>query len=385
MRRKLIFVYVCCSFFLGAQNIFGREAEALFKDDQLSAFLFPDLNLGCRTSQDQLKNESLEFIQSFKNKPNLKYGLSQADELSKVFNGIIVFIDNLSSQSINHSSLFLKNYPTPNQKSLVFDCKSKSRRYWKHSLIHETTHLLLAEKKIDSWFEEGLAQLNELNSGGLQPQVTVEEFSKNAIRIFNPFSLKRPLQGSSQYALALLFLRYIESQFPTPGLLNSMALENRKECEHIKDFWSKGVCQGRGFLNRHLKGEGKERVLSRFTEPGLLRYFVTALVLNHTKFSYYQIEDWSGFQFRPADEKTIRDVIEVQQLKKGDFFYFSASEWNVSLQAWARTHRNLELYYVEKSSKTFRIIPMIDGLTTSIDSLKNSNENTQKIIFGLVP
>jgi hypothetical protein len=215
------------------------------------------------------------------------------------FKHITILIDDFSSFAGNHpeyASYFIHDNSGP---IIGLDCSSSvAESYWLPSLAHEFTHALLDGDGVESWWEEGIAQLMENDIGGEQPNLSLKHLERaKTLPLLR--DIERPLPRHENYAISYLFVNYIRHMFNDWLTLSAMTLPStQSECESQTDFVSKIAC--RGLKNLTLSMDKTDILASSQMTPKLiLDHFWIALTLNDLTNAELQINEWKGFDSLP--------------------------------------------------------------------------------------
>lgn len=342
-----------------------RSAKLLLQAEQLKIYQFESSSAECMNSGGESAGQIKQLLGPGSPGSNLKKDFTKL--MGKAFpliqkNGLLVFFDRLKDHNISSSAFFLRNYPGRSEPAMLLDCSLINNRYLAPALAHELVHYQFRKENIPSWFEEGLAQTLEFQSGGEHPQNSLSLLSENE-KLPSLFDLSRPLRNKLSYPLSFLFLRYLTDQFSAvspqgTGLIAAMLDSDPKLCSGTT--WEEMICRGRNFL---IKAQAPKEQIHRFTPKGLLRYFALALTLNHQKFHYYSISDWMGFKNFTQEWPT-----EGLALGPGQFLRFSVK--NFPLQ-FLNSDKEVEVYRVLSNADSYEIIPHNTKLEKDIQKSKS--------------
>lgn len=278
-----------------------------------------------------------------------------------------VFLDDLGAQKIQHSALFLRDYPTPGASAIVLNCDPSARKYWAHSVAHELSHFQMAHMNVDSWYEEGVAQLIELESGGIQPTLSVEKLARTTEPLPALLENSRPLGNLLSYPMSLLFLRYISDQFGGDAVIYEMIKDTSSSCEQSQ-FWARAVCRGAKYVEARKDLANKKM---RFTEKGLIRYFAVALGMNHSSDKVYSISDWSGFYGRPR--------FESGPMSGGKIAFLTTNQFRKSE---IQPSQDIEIYRLQSSDSTFQIFPFSQMFSSDAEKGELRNSTDSVLVIG---
>jgi hypothetical protein len=180
--------------------------------------------------------------------------------------------------------------------------------YWLPSLAHEFTHALLADQGVESWWEEGIAQMIEAEAGGRQPEITVRSLElANHLPTPSLLETARPLHNREQYAISYLFARYIYANCGEWKALRVLTGTDSSYPAGRKGDLAALAKHLAGWVETESKTNHsaltKEILLppEKMTRNGLLRFFYMSLILNSPSYPRYQIPGWRGhLQLRQA-------------------------------------------------------------------------------------
>lgn len=258
----------------------------------IKTHLFQEASATCGVTADKISSK-LQFLLSetspLWNTLDRLFPKSRDQAISR---GIVILIDDFS-QFAGDSPEFASYYLPGSPPIIGLDCSKLARSYWLPSLAHEFTHALLNGHDEESWWEEGLAQLLEKDAEGEQPVLTLQHLETTSI-LPPLLETRRPLPSRESYAIAQLFVHYVQFELGGWPMLQAMSgLEDFQsaDCETDLDFLSKITCRGRAFAANTSVRLNPEKL----TRSGLLRYFAVALTLNDPATSHYSIPEWSGW------------------------------------------------------------------------------------------
>lgn len=125
---------------------------------------------------------------------------------------VIVVIDHLGSTIEKSRSFYLRDYPEKHHGRVVLDCQDSTRREWAALLAHEFTHVALERTygQGESWLEEMIAQLLEVDAGGTQPERNLRVLE--GLPIWPALSVEKPgekILSPAVYAHSYLFGKYL--------------------------------------------------------------------------------------------------------------------------------------------------------------------------------
>jgi len=207
-----------------------------------------------------------------------------------------IVVEDFGDMRNTYASFYLSPQQGYSSPYILLDCSQNSRGYWTASLAHELTHALLASQRLDSWFEEGIAQMIEVQAGGYEPKLAVQLLSQQN-EIPPLFDLRRPLVGHPIYAHTYLFAKYVASQFGGWETLRAMVgLGDPGNCAINLPGLERATCYGQNSLISRAMNE----IAEKMTPGGIFRFFAVAETLNLSSFPLYSIADWTGFSNAPG-------------------------------------------------------------------------------------
>jgi hypothetical protein len=273
---------------------------------------------------------------------------------------VTLFIDDFTEFAGEHpdfSSYYIK---IEDQPIVGIGCGTLFRSYWLPTLAHEFTHALSDGKKLESWFEEGIAQNIEAEIGGSQPEYTMK-----ALKGFpSLLEARKPLPSKENYAISQLFVRYVRTMAGGWNTLRAM-ISPQSKCTDT-DFLNLIACRGKIYLESSSLPRTSNIAMGpdKMTRQGLLRYFAVAMTLNGPGTEKYFIYNWSGLNL------PLRPPLQV--LQPGQFQAWTEEANNVSYNA------SLELYRVLVNDRDeFVILPRDQAFQ------KSSFEQAQLILRNL--
>lgn len=209
-----------------------------------------------------------------------------------------ILIDNFSDFG-SENPIFASYFLRRPLEVIGLDCSARAQAYWLPSLAHEITHALLADRNVESWFEEGLAQLIETQAGGQQPELTLNSLAAKAPAVLSVREQRRPLPDRQSYAMSFLFTNYLHAAFGGWAVLREM----------ITSAQSQSSLDGLIAQAAPVVPRGTLLGPDKMTRAGLLRYFYMSLVMNNSEDKRYKIPGWEGFRQAPRSEVStlIRD------------------------------------------------------------------------------
>lgn len=311
--------------------------EVAVAESQIKIFVFNKALVSCGNSLSILQAQLAELLRQ---DSTLWLGLDSLfpnsyQQVKK--QNIQILIDDFSDFGTD-SPVFASYYLRKPIKAIGLDCSAHAQTYWLPSLAHELTHVLLADRGAESWWEEGLAQLNERHVGGLQPELSLRSIER-ALSVLSFRDLRRPLQSKQSYALSFLFARYVHTVFGGWPTLRGM-IEPVRDKDYLQGIAENGARAMRG-LNTILPSD-------KLTKAGLMRFFYMALGMKDSQDPRYKIPGWSGFESLPTG-------IPILALFPGQASLLSGSqEFNLT----ALLSKGYELYRVyEGAQGQYLIVP----------------------------
>jgi hypothetical protein len=349
-----------------------EEAVKLSGKIPLPVWLNRSASDGCALSPEKAASE-MEGI--FSPGQTLEASLSNLfeDPFSHFPKNVMIVIDHFRRPDI-FNSFFVRAVPLSNGRVtniIGLDCSIFAQGYWAASLAHELTHAMLAERssvEVESWLEEGLAQLTESSAGGVQPVVAAVKFARLDGPLPSLIETARPLKSSENYAMAFLFAEYIQGDWggwktlrAMAGLSESFPRHLFQSCDHeaAENFLNGAVCRARVSLEER-RGQNRDgmlradavdpELLDRTTRAGLLRFFAAAMALHLNDQSYYSIPGWNGW--RSPYERGLRQSSGF--LAPGEFQLLAIpSNSNAVLNITPSS--GLEAYSIQESRGLFKI------------------------------
>jgi hypothetical protein len=326
------------------QVVAPRAVETVVASDpSITVYVFRDAKTSCEldggrlnsTFQELLKLES-KVYQTLENLFEYPYASAQAL-------GLTILIDDFGSNRKNFNSMYLPALPGHQGPVILLDCSIAAQVFWQSSVTHELTHALLHSENIDSWFEEGLAQLMEKDAGGVQPDREMELFRQTTL-VPTLLEQRRPFPMGANYAITYLFLKYLKANFGDWPLLKAMtglssvSTAADSTCRNKKTFYEHAVCLGQEFL---MNDSPLSSLAEKMTPQGIFRFFSVAMTLNESSFPLYSIPDWKGFM----------EPFDMKSLVPYSFSKVSVEHINSGFDS------RLESYFITQSGDRFSVAP----------------------------
>ncbi|MGZ6442172.1 MAG: hypothetical protein ACXWRU_19100 [Pseudobdellovibrionaceae bacterium] len=308
---------------------------------------------------------------------------------------LVIAVDDFAKRRGVFNSFFLNEVVDANgsrHSMIVLDCTQMARGYWLPSLAHELTHALFAYNKethhggeIDSWFEEGLSELMEVDAGGMQPVMDIHALAQMPPdRLPSLLEMQRPLSSKENYALSYLFANYLYYRWGGWETLRVMAgldtSSAESSCLSRKDFLDRSSCLAQ---SHYFSRSDSPALAEKMTRNGLLRYFAVALTLNLSSFPMYSIPGWSGW----ADFSSMSQTLISTSLASGQIQTLPDSEETL---AYLRTvflsqpSDSLEAYQISNSGEHFTIVALNPLDTSDSNSVQQTSFNSSEKRFILL-
>ncbi len=279
-------------------EIFSVEANSSF-----NVAIFKSAQKSCSVNLDKLNDTFTKLLSQdstiFSTLDQLiDHSYETANKLS-----LNILIEDLGEGRKEFSSIYLPRVKGVNGPVIVLDCAVASQMFWQSSLAHELTHALLHRYNVDSWFDEGVAQMMETQAGGIQPEYRISQFSSARE---NPtlLELRHPFPSGDAYAFSYLFFKYLHAQFGGWGTLQAMVgLDgNDSPCDWNPEFFKKSLCHAQRYLR---DTTDLSQLAEKMTPKGILRFFSVAMTMANEDVPIYSIPGWNGYS-QPLKQKKVK-------------------------------------------------------------------------------
>jgi hypothetical protein len=331
-----------------------QPVESLKIDGVSAAYIFSRAKASCALdsvlTQQRLQSAIDQWAIPSTKKifPNIKDTLQQKD--------LTILIDDLGDLKSIFSAFFVRLDPQSNKHAIVLDCSAVSQRLWGPTLAHEFTHLMLEDKNIDAWLEEGIAQLAEKDAASAKIELTLSHLSesKKIPLLHDP---RKVIHGNDSYGISYLFANYILQNFGTWDGIRAL-LEIDTDCLSETSDFSRRICSLKSFAQSSDALKSKSNIL---TPKGVSRYFALALILNDPKFRLASLEDWVGF-------KNL-DLVSRDEINEREFMTFSASQTPLVKEILQLGDKKLEIYAIYKTAagRNLKMITVDEVLPNDIE------------------
>ena len=304
-------------------------------------FAFEDSLSQCPLNMAQV---STQLERSFTKGSRLEQALSLLDPqfldaLSHL--KVTIVLDDFGGRNEIFRSFYLPNQPEKGDGIIALDCSQQTQEQWESILAHEIVHVLSQDRGLESWFEEGLAQLIEVQSGGNKPWRSAASVKKLNL-IPNVFETQRPLPSTESYGLAFLFVKYLESNWGGWPLLSALYHSDYSPVEPKEGkFLELLTSFARKFLDQ---AQYDSHLTAKMTPKGIFQNFVMALMLHRLGHPFYSLPDWPGFSSEPASN------LPPYPLEKGQWIRIKPD-----LNLEKMINSGLEGYRVQANLKDFDI------------------------------
>ncbi|MGZ3773256.1 MAG: hypothetical protein ACXVCY_02185 [Pseudobdellovibrionaceae bacterium] len=363
-----------------------REIIPVQTRSSLSVFIFKSAYESCSLNLDEVQKRFDDILNAkgilFNSLANL-FSNSQNSIYSRLSKKLVIAVDDFGERRGVFNSFFLSEvvdtHGSPHSM-IVLDCTQMARGYWLPSLAHEITHALFAYEGErhsvdvpDSWFEEGLAELMEVNAGGMQPEMDTHVFAKTSpANIPTLLETRRPLLSKENYALSYLFVEYLYYRWGGWEMLRAMTGQNslsaESPCHSRLDFLDHASCLAQNYFSNQSRPPA---LTEKMTRNGLLRYFAVALTLNLSSYPMYSIPGWSGWTDLSMEPQTLNSVssipgqIQILPDSQNTLDYLR----NIFL---SQSSDSIEAYQINSSGEHFTIAALNP---TNLNDRKSARQN----------
>lgn len=360
----------------------------------IRTFVFQDALSNSGITEKTLSNELSSLLapnsqlwkaldQLFPNSRNRILRLASANEKP-----LTIMIDDFTGKR-DERAPFASYFLREPFQAIGLDISDFSIAYWLPSLAHEFTHALLADQGIESWWEEGLAQMIEAEAGGRQPEMTVRSFElADHLPLQNLLETARPLHKREQYAISYLFASYLHSKCGGWAALRAMTgAQTDRPANRASDLSALAKRLASWVESESKSNQAAAAVKAiqltpeKITRNGLLRFFYMSLILNTPSYPRYQIPSWGGrLQIRTARFATL----PIKKMVAGQASIFEVdarTENEATLRSLGEAlDSKLEVYLVQiDKNGDFRIFPR-EKLTLNL--LQASPDRQVMMIFN---